>query len=193
MLIGYARVSTLEQDPDLQVRALKAAGCAKIFEERASGAKSERPQLTAALSHLREGDTLCVWRLDRLGRNMRHLIETVETLKDQGVEFRSLTEGIDTTTIGGELVFGIFSAFAQFERNLIRERTMAGLSAARVRGRKGGRPRALTDGDVRAAQAMLSDPDIRVTEVAERFGVHVSTLHAYLADARAAKNSEHDK
>ncbi len=140
MLIGYARVSTLEQDPDLQVRALKAAGCAKIFEERASGAKSERPQLTAALSHLREGDTLCVWRLDRLGRNMRHLIETVETLKDQGVEFRSLTEGIDTTTIGGELVFGIFSAFAQFERNLIRERTMAGLSAARVRGRAVGHP-----------------------------------------------------
>lgn len=184
MLIGYARVSTLEQDPQMQIQALQAAGCEKIFEERASGAKAERPQLAAAISHLREGDTFCVWRLDRLGRNMRHLIETVEALKKRGVEFRSLTEGIDTTTIGGELVFGIFSAISQFERNLIRERTMAGLSAARARGRKGGRPRSLSDADVRAARAMLSEPSITVSEVAQRFGVHVSTMHAYLAHSR---------
>jgi len=143
MLIGYARVSTNEQNLDLQRDALLKAGVTAkdIYTDKITGVKAERPGLTTALSHLREGDTLVVWRLDRLGRSLKHLIETVTTLKERGVSFKSLTENIDTSTATGNLVFQIFGALAEFERNLIKERTVAGLDAARARGRKGGRPK----------------------------------------------------
>jgi DNA invertase Pin-like site-specific DNA recombinase len=144
MLIGYARVSTYDQTLTLQQDALTKAGCSKIFTDTASGAKAERKGLAEALSYIRAGDTLVVWRLDRLGRSLRDLIATMTMLEERGIGFKSLTENIDTTTSGGKLIFHIFGALAEFERNLIRERTQAGLMAARTRGRKGGRPRALS-------------------------------------------------
>src|SRR5437868_5612677 len=143
MQIGYARISTGEQTLDLQLDALKAAGCDKVFTDTASGAKTERPGLSDALSHVRPGDVLVVWRLDRLGRSLRDLIDRLLELDQRGVGFKSLTESIDTTTPGGKLIFHIFGALAEFERDLIRERTNAGLAAARARGRLGGRKRAL--------------------------------------------------
>lgn len=141
MLIGYARVSTTDQTLDLQKDALDKAGCSRIFTDTASGAKAERTGLDAAFSHIRTGDTLVVWRLDRLGRSLKHLIETITSLNNQGIGFKSITEAIDTTTSGGKLIFHIFGALAEFERDIIRERTQAGLNAARARGRKGGRPK----------------------------------------------------
>src|SRR6266545_1247942 len=143
MLIGYARVSTNEQNLDLQRDALRKAGVSSknLYTDKITDTKAERPGLAEALSHLRQGDTLVVWRLDRLGRSLKHLIETVTALKQQGIAFQSITEHIDTATATGQLVFHIFGALAEFERNLINERTMAGLEAARTRGRKGGRPR----------------------------------------------------
>ena len=144
MLIGYARVSTHEQTLNLQRDALEKAGCTRIFTDTASGAKAERKGLDEALSYVRKGDTLVVWRLDRLGRSLPHLITTMTALEERGIGFKSLTENIDTTTSGGKLIFHIFGALAEFERNLIRERTQAGLVAARARGKKGGRPTVLT-------------------------------------------------
>jgi DNA invertase Pin-like site-specific DNA recombinase len=144
MLIGYARVSTYEQTLNLQQDALQNAGCSKLFTDTASGAKIERRGLEEALSYVRKGDTLVVWRLDRLGRSLPHLITTMTDLENRGIGFKSLTENIDTTTSGGKLIFHIFGALAEFERNLIRERTTAGLTAARARGKTGGRPKALT-------------------------------------------------
>jgi DNA invertase Pin-like site-specific DNA recombinase len=143
MLIGYARVSTADQTLALQQDALQEAGCDKVFTDTASGSKQERAGLEDALSHVRKGDTLVVWRLDRLGRSLRHLIDTITDLSQRGIGFRSITENIDTTSSGGKLVFHIFGALAEFERDIIRERTNAGLQAARARGRLGGRPKAL--------------------------------------------------
>src|SRR5436190_14072246 len=140
MLIGYARVSTQDQTLDLQTDALNNAGCEKIFKDTTGGAKSERPGLQEAMNHLRAGDTLVVWRLDRLGRTLKHLIATITDLNEQGIGFKSLQEQMDTTTSGGKLIFHIFGALAEFEREVIRERTRAGLQAARARGRFGGRP-----------------------------------------------------
>jgi DNA invertase Pin-like site-specific DNA recombinase len=145
MLIGYARVSTHDQTLNLQKDALEKAGCTKIFTDTASGAKTERKGLEEALNYVRKGDTLVVWRLDRLGRSLPHLITTMTALEERGIGFKSLTENIDTTTSGGKLIFHIFGALAEFERNLIRERTQAGLIAARARGKTGGRPNALTE------------------------------------------------
>ena len=144
MLIGYARVSTHDQTLHLQQDALTKAGCTKIFTDTASGAQAERKGLDKALNYVRKGDTLVVWRLDRLDRSLPHLITTMTALEERGIGFKSLTENIDTTTSGGKLIFHIFGALAEFERNLIRERTQAGLTAARARGKKGGRPKALT-------------------------------------------------
>jgi DNA invertase Pin-like site-specific DNA recombinase len=144
MLIGYARASTQEQTLNLQKDALQQSGCTKIFTDTASGAKAERRGLEEALNYVRKGDTLVVWRLDRLGRSLPHLITTMTDLEERGIGFKSLTENIDTTTSGGKLIFHIFGALAEFERNLIRERTQAGLTAARARGKKGGRPKAIT-------------------------------------------------
>src|SRR6266545_5471384 len=158
MDVGYARVSTLEQNLDLQKDALTKAGCERIFTDRISGAKSERPGLTDALEFVREGDVLVVWKLDRLGRSLQQLIETVTGLAARGIEFRSLTEQIDTTTPGGKLIFHIFGSLAEFERDLIRERTKAGLTAARARGRIGGRPKGGDEKKRKAALALKRDP-----------------------------------
>jgi DNA invertase Pin-like site-specific DNA recombinase len=152
MLIGYARISTPDQTLNLQQDALTKAGCNKIFTDTASGAKTERKGLEQALTYVRKGDTFVVWRLDRLGRSLPHLIATMTDLEQRGIGFKSLTENIDTTTSGGKLIFHIFGALAEFERNLIRERTQAGLAAARARGRRGGRPRALTARQLGIAQ-----------------------------------------
>ena len=186
MLIGYARVSTQEQNPEMQLDALKASDCEKIFTEKASGAQRDRPQLKAALEYMREGDTLVVWKLDRLARSLKQLIETVENLEERKIGLRSLTESIDTTTSGGRLVFHIFAALAEFERSIIRDRTRSGLEAARKRGRTGGRPPALSEQDIQAAKALLSDPEITVEEVAERLKVAPSTLYRHLPGGRSA-------
>ncbi|MFD1913995.1 recombinase family protein [Halodurantibacterium flavum] len=185
MLVGYARVSTQDQNPALQLDALTAAGCEKVFTEKASGAQRDRPELAAALSYMRSGDSLVVWKLDRLARSLPQLIETVAQLEAKGIGFRSLTEAIDTTTAGGKLIFHIFGALAEFERSVIRERTRAGLKAARERGRKGGRPPALSAADLAAAKALLSDPAITVDEVAARLKVSPATLYRHLPGGRA--------
>lgn len=185
MLVGYARVSSQDQSPALQLDALKAAGCERVFAEKASGAQRDRPALSAALSYMREGDSLVVWKLDRLARSLPQLIETVARLDDAGVGLLSLTEAIDTSTAGGKLIFHIFGALAEFERSVIRERTRAGLKAARDRGRKGGRPPALSAADLAAAKAMLSDPAITVTEIAKRLNISPATLYRHLPAARS--------
>ncbi len=185
MFVGYARVSSQDQNPELQLDALKAAGCEKIFVEKASGAQRDRPELTAALNYTRSGDVLVVWKLDRLARSLKQLISTIENLEGRGIGFRSLTESIDTGTSGGRLFFHIFGALAEFERNIIRERTMAGLEAAKVRGRVGGRPRALSDEDLIAAKAMLADESIKFADVAKRLSVSPATLYRYLPGGRS--------
>ena len=187
MLIGYARVSTRDQKPHLQRDALAAAGCEKTFVETASGASRDRPQLRAALEFMRAGDTLVIWKLDRLARSTKQLIETVEDLERQGIGLKATTQSIDTTTPGGRLIFTVFSAIAEFECEIIRERTRAGLDAARARGRKGGRPRALTEKDLKQARALLADPDITVEDIARRLGVGPSTLYRYLPAARSTE------
>ncbi|MCP5410127.1 MAG: recombinase family protein [Chromatiaceae bacterium] len=186
MLIGYARVSTQDQKPELQLDALSVAGCEKVFTEKASGAQRDRPQLKAALEYMREGDTLVVWRLDRLARSLKQLIETIEELEQRKTGFKSLTESIDTTTAGGKLIFHIFGGLAEFERSIIRERTNAGLQAARERGRIGGRPPSLSDKDLKEAKALLRDPDITVEQVASRLGVAPSTLYRHLPGGRSS-------
>jgi DNA invertase Pin-like site-specific DNA recombinase len=184
MLIGYARVSTQDQTLDLQTDALKQAGCEKIFTDLTSGAKSERPGLQDAMNHLRAGDTLVVWRLDRLGRTLKHLIATITDLSEHGIGFKSLQESIDTTTSGGKLIFHIFGALAEFEREVIRERTNAGLQAARARGRLGGRPtlQALDPKKVALAKQLYADPERRrsVKEICETLHIGRSTLYRYL-------------
>jgi len=188
-VIGYARVSTVDQNLALQRDALTEAGCTKIFTEQMSGAVTDRPALHDALEFARRGDTLIVWKLDRLARSMKQLIETVETLR-LGIGFRSLTEALDTTTAQGRLVFHMFGALAEFERSLIRERTQAGLAAARRLGRTGGRPPKLTDDDIEAAKAMLANPDIGVAQIAHRLGVSPATLYRYIPAARSATLSD---
>lgn len=181
MLIGYARVSTVDQSLSLQLDALEAAGCERVFSETASGAKGDRPELAAAVAFAREGDTLIVWKLDRLGRSLHDLIRRVGELRERGVGFRSLTEGIDTTSAAGALVFHIFGALAEFERELIRERTHAGLAAARARGRKGGRPRAMTAAKVRQAATLMKDPATDPNDVCATLGVSKTTLYRHVS------------
>jgi DNA invertase Pin-like site-specific DNA recombinase len=180
---GYARVSTLDQNLDLQRDALAKAGCERVFEDTASGAKAERAGLEQALSHLREGDTLVVWKLDRLGRSLKHLIETVQELEKRGIGFKSLQESIDTTTSGGKLVFHIFAALAEFERDIIRERTAAGLAAARVRGRKGGRPKGMDEKKRKMALALYADKNRPVQEICEALGISRATFYRYVGGA----------
>ena len=186
MFIGYARVSTQDQTPQLQLDALKVAGCERSFVEKASGAQRDRPELQAALGYMRPGDTLVVWKLDRLARSLKQLIETVESLENKKMGFRSLTENIDTTTPGGRLTFHLFAVLAEFERSIIKERNMAGLAAARSRGRKGGRPPSLNAKDLAAAKALLRDPGITVEEVAKRLKVSPATLYRHLPGGRGA-------
>ena len=187
MKVGYARVSTNEQDLSLQLDALKEAGCEKTYKDQVSGAQAERPGLQEALHYLRNGDTLVVWRLDRLGRSLKHLIETVNDLEERGIGFKSLQESIDTTTSSGRLIFHIFGALAEFERNLIRERTQAGLEAARARGRKGGRPKAL---DAKKAELLYELYDSKkhtVKEISAVMGISRPTLYSYLRDREKKK------
>jgi DNA invertase Pin-like site-specific DNA recombinase len=190
LLIGYARVSTLDQNLALQQDALTSGGCEKIFTEQMSGAVAGRPVLHEALDYARSGDTLVVWKLDRLARSMKQLIETIEKLRLRGIQFRSLTESIDTTTAQGLLVFHMSSALAEFERSLIRERTRAGLAAAKRIGRTGGRPPKLTEDDLEVARALLANPDIGVTQIADRLGVSPATLYRYIPAARTANGPD---
>ena len=190
MLIGYARVSTQDQTLDLQKDALHKAGCQKIFTDVASGAKQERKGLEDALSHAREGDIIVVWRLDRLGRSITHLIETVSGLATRGVGFRSLTENIDTTTSGGKLVFHIFGALAEFERDIIRERTNAGLQAARARGRMGGRPKALTPKKAAMLQALYADKANSIEDICKTLGIGRTTFFRYIKEHKSAARKE---
>jgi DNA invertase Pin-like site-specific DNA recombinase len=183
MLIGYARVSTVDQTLALQQDALTKAGCEKIFTDTVSGSVAERPGLAEALNFARSGDTLVVWRLDRLGRNLRHLIDTVNTLKKRDVQFRSLQEQVDTSTSGGKLVFHLFGMLAEFERDLIRERTQAGLAAARARGRVGGRPRAQalnTPEKVQLARALHKDKRYAVEDIRRTLRVSRTTFYRYM-------------
>ena len=177
MLVGYARVSTQDQSLDLQQDALAKAGCERIFTDVVSGAQTERIGLQEALSFMRGGDTLVVWRLDRLGRSLKHLIENVNRLGDQGIGFRSLQESIDTTTSGGKLIFHMFGALAEFERDVIRERTQAGLLAARARGRQGGRPRALEGKKLALARSMYEDLNQSPKDICDALGISRSTLY----------------
>jgi DNA invertase Pin-like site-specific DNA recombinase len=183
MLIGYARVSTQDQTLDLQRDALRTAGCEQIFEDTASGASIERRGLDEALAFLRPGDSLVVWKLDRLGRSLKHLIETATNLQQRGIGFKSLTEQIDTTTSGGKLVFHVFGALAEFERDLIRERTQAGLAAARARGRLGGHPRASSLDDPRKvaiAQSLYNDKTNAIADICKTLRVSRATLYRYI-------------
>jgi DNA invertase Pin-like site-specific DNA recombinase len=186
MKIGYARVSTGEQILDLQIDALQAAGCDQLFRDVISGSKDARPGLDQALSHLRTGDTLVVWRLDRLGRTLKYLIELLNQLAAREIGFRSLTEQIDTTTPGGKLIFHIFGALAEFERDLIKERTRAGLAAARARGRKGGHPRVQGLDDPRkiaVAKSLYADSSNSIASICSTLKVSKSTLYRYLREA----------
>lgn len=181
MRIGYARVSTLEQSTDLQAESLRAAGCDKVFLEKASGARADRPELKRVVNDvLRPSDTLVVWKLDRLARSLKQLIATAEDLETKGIGLVSLTDAIDTTTPGGMLTFHIFRAIAEFERALIKERTLAGLQEARRRGKKGGRPRTFKDNDVAAARALMQAGELPVRDIARRMGVSVATLYRHI-------------
>jgi DNA invertase Pin-like site-specific DNA recombinase len=180
MRIGYARVSIADQNPDLQEDALQKAGCEKIFRDIASGTVDSRKGLSEAIEYARDGDTLVVWKLDRLGRSLKHLIETVNTLAGRKVGFQSLRESMDTTTSGGKLVFHVFGALAEFERELIRERTQAGLRAARARGRNGGRPRKLDARKITITRALLDNPNANVTDVCDTLHVTRGKLYRHL-------------
>jgi DNA invertase Pin-like site-specific DNA recombinase len=190
MLIGYARVSTQDQTLDLQTDALKRAGCEKVFTDTMSGtrATSERPGLQDAMNHLRAGDTLVVWRLDRLGRTLKHLIATITNLSEKGIGFKSLQESIDTTTSGGKLIFHIFGALAEFEREVIKERTNAGLQAARARGRFGGRPtiESLDPKKVALARKLYAEQTMPVLEICDMLHIGRSTLYRYIHRTKPA-------
>lgn len=186
MRIGYVRVSKQEQHEALQLDALKEAGCEKWFQDKMTGSKAERKGLDEALAYLRPGDTLVVWKLDRAGRSLTHLIELLKRLQERGIEFISLTEQIDTTTPGGKLIFHLMGALAEFERDLIRERTNAGLVAARARGRVGGRPRKLkTNGKVSLARHMFDDKSHSIEDICTVLGISRATLYRYVKEAES--------
>ena len=183
MKIGYARVSTRDQNFDLQADALTKAGSDKLYREIASGARTDRPQLDALLADLRAGDVLVVWKLDRLGRSLKHLVELVGQLMERDVGLQSLNDPVDTTTAQGRLVFNIFASLAEFERELVRERTQAGLTAARARGRVGGRPKGLSskaESTSRAAAALYREGELSVQAIADHLGIAKTTLYSYL-------------
>ena len=187
MIIGYARVSTQDQTLNLQHDALYRAGCEKIYDDTASGAKVDRKGLQDALEHLRAGDVLVVWRLDRLGRTLKQLIELINDLNDKGIGFKSLQENIDTTTSGGKLIFHIFGALAEFEREVIKERTNAGLQAARARGRLGGRPKSKSLNDPKKLARLYSlydSKEYQVKDICEMVGISKATIYKYLAERR---------
>lgn len=178
--VGYARVSTADQNPQLQIDALEAAGVGRVFVDRASGATTDRPQLIAMLDYLRPGDTLVVWKLDRLGRSLRDLVNLLADLDDRDVSFHALTDGIDTSTAAGRMVAGVIAALAEYERSITRERTLAGLASARARGRKGGRPRVMTEARVKTAHE-LRQKGMTLQAVADTLGVGRATVVRALA------------
>ena len=182
MNIGYARVSTGEQNLDLQVDALKEADCQTILQEKMSGAIADRPKLEEALNFMRDGDTLVVWRLDRLGRSLKHLIEIINHLHDRGLYFKSLQENIDTVSSSGKLIFHIFGALAEFERNIISERTKAGLKAARARGRLGGRPRSIDNKTIEMARKLIDEGSNSISEICKNLGISRASLYRYLKE-----------
>ena len=177
MNIGYCRVSTTDQNLELQQDALSKAGCEKIFEDVASGSKDARSGLQAAVEFAREGDVIVVWKLDRLGRSLKHLIETVTGLKKRGIGFRCLTQNLDTTTSSGMLIFHVFGAMAEFERSLIQERTSAGLKAARARGRNGGRPKAMDEKKIGIANSLYADGKTSVAQICETLQISRATFY----------------
>lgn len=179
MTIGYARVSTQEQNLDFQKQALKQAGCKKLFEDQLSGSRVDRPGLERALEALRAGDTLVVWKLDRLGRSVKHLVDLVAELQEQDIQFRSLTDNIDTSTTSGRFFFHVMASLAQMERELTLERTNAGLAAARQLGRVGGRKRQMTDSKIAAAKKLLGT-GVSPREVAQNLGISVPTLYRWV-------------
>ena len=182
MKIGYARVSTVDQNLELQTDALTEAGCKKIFSDHGvSGAKAERPGLDEALDRIRKKDTLIIWKLDRLGRSLSDLLSIVEYLKDRGAHFLSIQDGFDTSTASGKMVFSVIGAMAEYERNLIRERTMAGLKAARARGRMGGRPKALDKRQVKVAITLAKEGELTIREICEQVGCSRSTYYRQVA------------
>ena len=191
-LIGYARVSTVEQDLQLQLDALNEAGCVDVFRDKASGARGSRPGLDACIAALEPGDTLVVWRLDRLGRSMPHLVGLVEDLLGKGIRFRSLQDGaIDTTTASGDLMFNIFSSLAQFARRLIQERTQAGLAAAQARGRKGGRrPISPDDPRVVTAKRLHQARGLTIDQICKTLGISRPTFYRYLALPNATNDND---
>ena len=183
MKLGYARVSTKDQHLELQIDALTKAGCEKIYQDIASGARTERPALNEMINHLRPGDVLVIWKLDRLGRSLNHLIGLVNDLMKKNIGLQSLHDPIDTTTAQGRLSFNLFASLAEFERDLIRERTQAGLSAARARGRNGGRPKGIpqkAEATACAAETLYKEGRLTVNEISEKLGIAKSTLYAYL-------------
>ncbi len=183
MTIGYARVSKGDQNPDLQFDALGSAGCERIFQDKETGAREDRPGLIEALDFVRANDTLVVWKLDRLGRSLKQLIELMKQLSERGVGFQSLTERVDTTTPSGKLIFHVFGALAEFERDLIRERTRAGLDAARARGRLGGHPRVAalnSPKKLAIARSLYADKSNSITDICQTLGVSKATLYRYL-------------
>jgi DNA invertase Pin-like site-specific DNA recombinase len=186
MRLGYARVSTDGQDHALQLDALTQAGCEKVFTEIGSGTKADRLELARLLETARPGDTIVVWRLDRLARSLRHLIDLSEQFQRRGIDLQSLNEAIDTKTAGGRFVFAVLAALGQMEVEIIRERTRAGLRAAAARGRRGGRPPAIDEAKLRAARAMLRSGTMTAVEVAQQIGVAPSTLYRHLANSRSA-------
>ncbi len=191
MLVGYARVSALDHDPAIQLTALKDAGCERIFTESEPGAQKDRPELSAALDLMEAGDVLVVWRLDRLARSLKQLVETVALLEDRRVGFRSLTEGIDTSLTEGGLIFQLFGALAHFDRSVIRERARTGQAAARAQGRTGGRPPVLDENGRAQGLAQLRDPRIPIREIAANLNISVSTLYKYFPNGRSGIGREH--
>ena len=190
MLVGYCRVSTSDQNLSLQKDELKKFGCSKIYEDVASGAKSARVGLEAAIDFAREGDTLVIWKLDRLGRSLRDLIEIVNRLEQSGVSFVCITQNIDTRTPGGKLFFHIFGALAEYERELIRERTKAGLTAARARGRKGGRKPAMNEEQIEQARAMMDNPKLKIKSIIKTLGISKATLYKYVPMGKSVNKNK---
>jgi DNA invertase Pin-like site-specific DNA recombinase len=180
MYIGYCRISTADQNLDLQIQALKEAGCEKIFEEVASGAKDDRPKLKEAIEYARKGDVIVVWKLDRLSRSLKHLIETVNDLEKREIGFKCITQNLDTTSPSGKLIFHVFGAISEFERSLIRERTAAGLKVARARGRLGGRPKVLDLEKITIAQSLYDDGKTTVEKICSTLGISRATFYRYV-------------
>jgi DNA invertase Pin-like site-specific DNA recombinase len=187
MLIGYARVSTIDQNLDLQLDALRNVSCEKLFEDRISGSKSDRPGLTKALEQLRKGDTLVVWKLDRLGRSLRHLIELINELQEKGIMFRSIQDGIDTSSSIGQFFFHITGAFAELEKNLVKERTKAGLDAARARGRTGGRKPSLNQKQIQMMLEIYEGRSTSISEICEQFKISRKTFYRYIEKSKLNK------